>query len=130
MSEIRYGKSTLPECCKRIGERQQEPYRSSLLRVYHIMEENKGEGFDTVFCRQMEECFDKLPLTKEDREQFLGFARGNSFEDGRMQLKNIESSRELLKLTVTGLEKENAQKCRMAVGLGAMSGLLLVIILL
>jgi len=129
-SEIRYGKSTLPECCKHVGERQQEPYRSSLLSVYESMEENRGECFESVFCSRMEECFRQLPLQKEDVEHFLGFVRGNGFADGQMQLKNIESSKELLKLTVGGLEKENAEKCRMAVGLGAMSGLLLIIILL
>ena len=130
MSEIRYGKSTLPECCKRIGERLEEPYQSALLKIYARMAENRGEAFDTVFCKQMEECFDSLPLHREDREHFLGFVQGNGFEDGRMQLKNIESSRELLRLTVAQLEKENVEKSRMAVGLGAMSGLLVVIILL
>lgn len=130
MGEIRYGKTTLPECCKQIGERQKEPFKSSLLQAYAIMEKNNGEVFEEVFCRQMEDCFSKLPLQKEDKEQFLAFARQESFADGMMQLKSMENSRELLKLTVQKLELENAQKCRLAVGLGAMSGLLLVIILL
>lgn len=83
-----------------------------------------------VFNREMGKCLDKLPLTSEDKEQFVSFAKGKSFQDSQMQLKNIENSKELLKLTIVGLEKENTEKCRMAVGLGAMSGLLLVIILL
>ncbi len=130
MSEIRYGKAPLPECCKRIGERQQEPYRSCFLKIYEKMAENRGDSFPKVFAEVMDDCLKKLPITKEDREDFLSFATGNGFEDGTMQLRTVERSRELLQLTVEELEKVNTEKCRMAVGLGAMSGLLLIIILL
>lgn len=130
MSEIRYGKTTLPECCKNVGERQQEPFRGALFRIYGIMQENTGECFPEVFCRHMEACMKGLPLTGEDRDAFLAFAKGDSFGDGRMQLRTIERSRDLLRGTVEALEKENSEKCRLAVGLGAMSGLLLVIILI
>ena len=40
-----------------------------------------------------------------------------------------EQSMELLGSTEERLERENAEKCRMAVGLGAMSGMLLILIL-
>lgn len=130
MGEIQYGKTTLPECCKRVGERQAEPYKSALLHIFQVMGENTGESFPKVFGENMEACLKDVPIAKEDREHFLAFAAGESFEDGRMQLRAIERSRELLGLSVAKMEKENAEKCRMAVGLGAMSGLLLVIILL
>lgn len=130
MSEIQYGKTTLPECCKTVGERQAEPFRSALFQIYRVMQENNGECFPVVFCRCMEACMKGLPLTGEDRDAFLAFARGDSFGDGRMQLRTIEQSRKLLMITVDKLEKDNAEKCRLAVGLGAMSGLLLVIILI
>lgn len=129
ISEIQYGKATLPECCKRVGERQKEPFRSTFFQIYEIMSQNTGECFPQVFCKEMEDCLIKLPITGEDREAFLSFAKGQSFGDGRMQIRTIERSKELLELTVSKLEKENTEKCRMAVGLGAMSGLLLVIIL-
>ena len=130
MSEIGYGKTPLPECCKRIGERQPEPFGSSFLQIAERMQENRGETFSQVFCEVMEECLMKLPIMPQDRVNFLDFARGQSFEDGRMQLRTVERSKELLQTTAEVLEKENTEKCRMAVGLGAMSGLLLVIILL
>lgn len=130
MSEIRYGKTPLPECCKRIGERQPDPFGEAFLQIYHYMQENPGESFNGVFCETMENCLQKLPVTKQDKEDFLAFAAGQSYEDGCMQLRTIECSKELLEATVQRLEKENTEKCRMAVGLGAMSGLLLVVILL
>lgn len=130
MSEIQYGKATLPECCKSVGERQEEPFRSSLNQIYQVMRRNTGECFSQVFCENMENCLKVLPVTKEDKEAFLSFAKAESFGDGHMQLRTIERSRELLQFSVEKLEKENAEKCKLAVGLGAMSGLLLVIILL
>ena len=94
------------------------------------MQENEGVGFSETFCAYMEEVLKDQPMTAEDKEHFLAFARGDAFEDGRMQLRTIERSRELLQKTAAELEKENVEKCRLAVGLGAMSGLLLVLILL
>ena len=130
MSEIGYGKATLPECCRRVATRQPEPYRTGLLHIYTKMQENEGVSFSETFCACMEEVLKDQPVTTEDKEHFLAFAKGEAFEDGRMQLRTIERSRELLVGTASGLEKENAEKCRLAVGLGAMSGLLLLLILL
>ena len=129
MGEIRFGKSTLPECCKRVGERQREPYRSTLLQIYRKMNENTGEGFQTIFFENMEACLQKVPISKEDRKHFLSFAVGDGFEDGCMQLRAVERSREMLLLSAEKMERENTEKCRMALGLGAMSGLLLIVIL-
>lgn len=130
MSEIGYERATLQECCRRVGERLEEPFRGCLLEIYERMQENYGESFREVFCDRMEKCLKNLPLTGEDTEGFLNFTGKDSFEDSRMQLRMLELGREYLQNTAGKLEKENAEKCRMAIGLGAMSGLLLVIILL
>ena len=130
MSEIGYERATLPECCRRVGERLQEPFRGCLLGIYERMQDNFGESFREVFCERMANCLNGLPLTKEDTEGFLNFVGKDSFEDGRMQIRMLELGREYLQNTAERLERENAEKCRMAVGLGAMSGLLLLLILL
>lgn len=130
MSEIRYGKATLPECCRRLAGTVEEPYRECLWDIYEKMKENTGESFAKVFRSRMTQCLETLGLEKEDREHFLHFTAENSFADGKMQLRSMEQSRELLKTTIEMLEREKGEKCRMAVGLGAMSGLLLIIVLL
>lgn len=130
ISEIRYGKSTLPECCIHISTRLQEPYQSALTGIYDKMRENTGEGFRDVFVEKMEQCLAGLPVTDEDRKQFLSLFSEGGFGENGMQIRAIEQSLELVKQTIDRLEHENREKCRMAVGLGAMSGLLLVIVLL
>ena len=71
----------------------------------------------------------ELTLQQEDKEAFLQFIPENGYMDGRLQLLSIQRSRTLLENTIEKLERENAEKCRLAVGLGAMSGMLLVLIL-
>ncbi len=127
--EIRYGKATLPECCIQIAGRLQEPYRSCFQQIYNRMAENVGISFGQVFREEMEQCMEGLPLTPQDRKYFLDLFVDNGFEDENMQIRSMEQCQEILKNTTNRLERENTEKCRMAVGLGAMSGLLLVIIL-
>lgn len=113
-----------------IAKRLKEPYGSCLIHIYDQMQENTGVGFGQVFRENMEACLSQLPVTEEDKAHFLSLFPDSGFEDDSMQIRTIEQSRELLLNTVRELERENAGKCRMAVGLGAMSGLLLVIVLL
>ena len=129
-SEIRYGKATLPECCGQISAHMKEPYRSCLAGIFDKMQENTGERFEAVFVKQVEACLKEEPVTREDRELFFGFLTSVSFSDGKLQQGTIEQVREQLGDRIRGLETENAEKSRMAVGLGAMSGLFLVIVLL
>ena len=129
ISEIRYGKSTLPESCNHIADRLKEPYQSCFARIYERMRENTGVVFGQVFREEMEACLAGLPLKEEDKKCFLTLFPDNGYVDESMQIRTIEQSKELLQHTIGELERENAEKCRMAVGLGAMSGLLLLIVL-
>lgn len=130
ISEIRYGRSTLPECCRQIAGRIPNPYKEYLIHVYNKMQENTGVIFGQVFNEYMESCLWELPITKEDRKNFLSVFAEQGFQDEGMQIRSIEQSKELLEHTIERLEAENNEKCRMAVGLGAMSGLLILIVLL
>lgn len=127
--EIRYGRNTLPECCSHVARYLQEPFCGAFLRIGNKMTENTGISFGEVFREEMAEVLKALPLKEEDRENFLKFTFQGGFMDGQMQLRAVEQSIDLLKSTEEKLEKENAEKSRMAVGLGAMSGLLLILVL-
>ena len=72
---------------------------------------------------------EKMPLKREDREIFLAPFCGQGFSDGQMQLKSIEQSLAQIKDIIRIQNEEQREKCRMAVGLGVMSGLLLIIIM-
>ena len=128
-SEVRYGRSTLPECCRHVASQLPTPFCEALREVDERMHKNDGDTFAAVFCECMKKPLEELPLRREDRENFLGFASEGGFSDRQMQLRTLERSSELLSDTAERLQRENVEKCRMAVGLGAMGGLLLILVL-
>lgn len=107
----------------------QEPFRGCFERLSTRLEESDGESGGRIFREALEEGMRELPLKREDRDAFLRFLPENGYMDGQMQLLSIQRSRNLLEDTIDRLERDNGEKCRLAVGLGAMSGMLLVLIL-
>lgn len=128
--EVRYGRATLPECCGHVAKYLEPPMGEAFLEIEREMGENTGLSFGEIFRGRTEEALRTFSLKGEDREIFFRFAEQTGFADGQMQLKTLEESIELLRAAEGNLENENAGKCRMAVGLGAMSGILLILILL
>lgn len=128
-SEVRYGRATLPECCGHSARYLPEPFDEVFRFIGKRMEENTGISFGAVFREEMNDALKNLPLKDEDREHFMQFTSQTGFMDSQMQLHAIEQSAELLHATEEKLVKENIEKSRMAVGLGAMGGLLLIIML-
>ncbi len=127
--EVRYGRATLPECCSHIARYLAPPFDEAFLRIGSKMEENTGISFGEVFREETCEVLAALPLQSQDRENFLRFANKTGFTEGQMQLRTIEQSMERLRVTQEQQEGENVQRCKMAVGLGAMGGLLLLLVL-
>lgn len=127
--EVRYGRCTLPECCIHVSQYLEEPFANAFCRIGERMAENTGNSFGEVFREETGAGLEALPLKEQDREVFLYFAHQTGFSDGQMQLRTLEQCRDRLRQTEEKLEKENAEKSRMAVGLGALSGLLLLLIL-
>ncbi len=130
MSEIRYGKATLAECCRQIGEKAEEPYREALLAIYEGMESRDGVSFSAKWEQQMEKALSEVPVTREEKEIFLGLSACSGLADNQMQIRAIEQYRDMLAGAIKDREKELEKQGRMAAGLGIMSGLLLTVILL
>lgn len=128
-SEVRYGRATLPESCRNVSARLSSPFAEAFDSIDAKMCENTGASFAEVFRECLQGPLETLPLKQEDREVFLQIASSGGYTDGQMQLRAMEQSRELMAGTVKQLERENTDKCKMAVGLGAMGGLLLIIAL-
>lgn len=129
ISEIRYNNSSLPECCRQIGRQREDRLGEICSEVYR----EYAEAEDTGFLEMAEESFRRqlrtLPLKKEDIDEFLRFAGKEGYADGIMQIRSIELSKQELEHTAEVQQKEIAQKCRLSVGLGGMSGLLLLLLL-
>lgn len=128
-SEVRFMRGTMPECCSSISDQLQEPFRQCFLGIAEEMRKDTGMPFSEVFRAKIEECMRDMPVKREDLNIFFGFLSDTGFADEKMQLRLLERSRERLKDSIDRLDSENVEKCRMAVGLGGLGGLLLVLIL-
>ena len=130
MSQVRYSKSTLSECCLYLAERLEEPYCSTFQGIWENFEANTEEAFGELFEQGMKVCLEQVPLEKEERMLFLELAGNCGYEDAGMQLRSMEQYRDRLEELSQKLSEEVAEKGRMAVSLGSLGGLLLLIILL
>ena len=128
--EVRFGRTTLPECCGQLAGYVEPGFREAFRQVEREMAENEGRSFGEVFAERTGAVLAALPLTREDREIFLQFTGQPGFADSAMQLRTLEQSIELLKAAEERLSSENTEKCRVVVGLGAMGGMFLVLLLL
>lgn len=131
VSLLQYGKNTLPECCRQLASQVEEPYRQAFVQVYRGLVENRGKSFAEVYTEIMGEALREVGALKEqDRQLFLQCILLQGGGDGETGVRLIRRQQELLKERIARLETENREKSRMAVGLGALGGILLIIILL
>ncbi len=129
-AEIRFGRCGLPECCLRLAQRSEEPFQNCFWNIYERYSENNGESFQTICGECLEQGLQNLVVQREDREVFMRCFASGGYEEDVLQLRVIEQSREQLSERLVLTERENVSKYKLALGMGVMSGLLLIILLL
>lgn len=130
MREIRYNKSTLPECCRQVGKNVEEPYDEVLAQIYRLMSSQSGYCFSECWQQEMGKCLSGLPISGKEKQMALGLASCGSLNDCDMQIRAIEQYRDMIECAVRRREETLHRQGKMAAGLGIMSGLLLVVILI
>lgn len=129
-SEIAYSKATLPEACRMIADRMEEPYRSSLFKIYEIMKTNRGLPFEKVWRQEMGKCLQTVLPGKKESELFLQFSHNTGFADNQMQIKALEQYCEMFAQSVRKQEESMENKARVVMSMGFISGIFLTIVLL
>lgn len=130
LGQIRFGRCTLQEGMFRITERVKEPYQQVFTDIYREICENHGESFGSICGRYLEEGLKRLPCRKQEKDIFIKCFAAEGFEEDTMQLRMIERTKEELEEILRETAAGNESRCRLALSLGAMSGLLLVILFL
>lgn len=128
--QIRFGRCTLQEGCLQLTERVEEPYKQIFTDIYEEACKNHGESFGSICNRYLEAGLQKVSCRKKDKELFIKCFTAGGFEEDIMQLRMIEQTKEEIEERLKETAKENESKCRLALSMGAMSGLLLVILFL
>ena len=129
-SEIQYSKASLPEACRMVAQRVEEPLCEGLMNVWKGMCENRGLTFSIVWRQEMGKCLNNLPAGKKEKEQFMQFADSSGFADNRMQLRAMERCREILGQSIKKQEEAIENKTKVVMSMGLIGGLFLTIVLL
>lgn len=129
MSEIDYGRSTLPECCERIWEKVPSPYGKIFREIYEDSRQESGVSFGEMSRAILQQGLREIPM-EEEKEIFIRCFSDVGYADEWMQLKSIERGRAELMDRLGTEEKDLKKRSKLAVSLGTMSGILLVLILL
>lgn len=128
ISEIEYGRSTLPECCKEISERAEMPYGRMFREIYEAFCRKSGCDFGELCAHYLDIGLSEVQM--EEKEIFIHCFSEVGFVDEWLQKRNLERGRDELLGKMNTEEGELKKRCRLAVSLGTMSGVLLVLILL
>ena len=129
-NEITYSRAPLPEACRRIGMRMEEPYRNAFLMIHEEMLENNGKSFTVIWKKHMEKCLKEIPVSQEDKKIFLDFGNCIGFADGEMQAEAMEQYMHKINISVERLEKDMVNKCKVIMSLSVMGGLMIAVILI
>lgn len=128
-SEIRYGQSTLPESCFKAGKKLDNRLGRVLQEIGRETSESGGESFPRIFRERMEQAIGERGFKRRTGRIFSGLLRGKDFRMKRCSFGRWKAVGKDWKKPRERLEREGAEKSRIAVGLGAMSGLLLILVL-
>lgn len=129
-NEITYSKASLPEACRRIGGRLEEPFHDAFFRIYEDMSANGGGSFSGIWKKNMELCIKGLDISQEDKRILTGFGECAGYMDGQMQAKAVDRYMHELDLSIKKLEDDMVNKSKVIMSLSIMGGMLLAIILI
>lgn len=129
-SQVRFGRSTMGECCAQIARRVSDPFQSSLQEIAQEMKKNAGSSLGQVSGISFERHLKKLVVSKREKEEFIACFGNEGYEEDGMQIQSILRGKQELEKAMQELDKTLTSRCRLAISLGTMSGLLLVVLFL
>ena len=119
-------------CRKRIEQMRQ--MRQSLLMLHETLSEQMRQMTGQTLKILWQECavqyLKQTCLTKEDQKIFLDLGNQMGYLDSQMQLSALEGCMALLEDRMTCLEKSLAQKQKLSMTLGILSGFFVMVLLI
>lgn len=129
-SQIRFGRSTMGECCKQIAKRVDNPFCKALQEIALELEQNQGNSLEEISREGFKRNLKKLVVSEKEKEEFIGCFTQEGFAEEGMQIQSILRGRQELEAVIGELNETLTSRCRLAISLGTMSGFLLVILFL
>lgn len=128
ISEIDYGQSPLSEAALNIAAKCAEPVQS-IFKEFGTGLLGKVEVF-TLWSSSIDKAKEKSYFTSEDLEIFKSFGKTLGYLDREMQIRNIEMQLDYINEKILDLEKIKDKSRKMYLSLGALGGLMTIILLI
>ncbi len=128
--QIRFERDTLPQVCMKISGYLDGDYGKMLFRIYQIMEENPGIEFSKIYREEMMSTIRSFPLKAQEKSFALALFDGNGFEDRQMQIDMLQNRYRMIQHMIQDAEEAQGKIGRIAVGMGILTGLFIVIVLI
>ncbi len=126
---IAYQKITIPESLFRLADRGEGLLSGAFREIYRRVYE-KGEDFPCAWRKQMEQALADSPLTGEERSLILHFPACLGFMEENAQAGALDELLREINLHIEELTRDQKDKNRVVLSLGAAAGVLLSILLL
>ena len=128
ISEIDYGQSPLSEAALNIASKCAEPIKS-IFKDFGDGLLGKVEVF-TLWNNSIDEASEASYFSAEDIEIFKSFGKTLGYLDREMQIRNIEMQLDYINQKIDELEKTKDKSRKMYLSLGALGGLMTIILLI
>ncbi len=128
--EIRFSNATLSEAFMSIENRGAEPLPRFFGEMGKLLEENPERGLGTIWREQTAEIFGKSVFSGEELQWISGLGERLGYLDRETQLGTLEMILEQLEAKEAEADRIYADKGKVYRCVGAMSGILVVLLLL
>ncbi len=129
-SQVRFGRNTMGECCEQIAKRVDNPFHRAFQEIGIEMKQNKGSSLGQISRASFNRHLKRLVASEKEKDEFIACFVHEGFEEEGMQIQNIIQGRQELETIIGELSENLTSRCRLAISLGTMSGLLLVVLFL
>lgn len=128
--DIRYSGLPLPLIIEKTAKKIKEPFRKALTKISKEIVTNGGEMLCEVWEKEMKNIFKELAFSKKQQELLLEFPDSLGFWEREGQAKALTFYIEESDKWISQMEKEEKNKNKVIMSLGAATGILLSVLLL
>ncbi|MCD7725546.1 MAG: stage III sporulation protein AB [Clostridiales bacterium] len=128
--EMRYGKRTLPEICLILSEYGDSWYADHFRQMYEQLRRQEGTDLESVWGRQMELCFQGVPLHEEEKDVLRRLPEKLGLQEETLQAAAIGQSVDMLVRKCRQAEEAYAGKVKVIRSVSILTGLFLTILLI
>lgn len=128
--EILYSSLPLEQAFLRTGNRGSGPAAEFFISVAEELDMDQGKSFEEIWKEKAEQFSKRVPLGETESGHLKAFGACLGYLDRDMQERTMNFYMEELEQEIKDLRSHETERCRLAIGLGILSGLFFCVVLL